>query len=110
MARPSDTGRRWRRWWKPEDDLIRTRPLAEAAKLTGRTMKAVIARRVVLKKRGLAVHDLRYTLGRSTVGRTAWTDEADDLVKLYRVRIVAMVLGVGLTAVVKRRKELGVTR
>ena len=107
MARPPKAKRRRQRWWKPEDELICTRPLAEAAQLIGRTVSAVKARRNVLKEKGGPIVDLRTTAARAKVGRSIWTPQVDRLVKRKRPAVVAKHLGIAKTSVHRRRRALG---
>jgi hypothetical protein len=48
LDRLRHTPRRWRRWTAREDDVVRVLPPAEAARRTGRTPRAVDARRRTL--------------------------------------------------------------
>jgi hypothetical protein len=79
-------------WTPPEEELVRTLPPVQAAQRTGRSLRAVYARRHVLGI-GSARH---------------WTLEKDQLVRALPPAEVARRTGHTLAAVYERRHLLGI--
>jgi len=106
--KPANARAKVRRYWTAREDRIaRTRPLAVAAKMTGRSVSAIIARRVRLRRNGEPLPDHRTSAERLKLGRSVWTPEADELLRQLRPYIVARMLGVLPETVRNRRKALG---
>jgi hypothetical protein len=81
--------------WTPEEDkLVRALPPGEAARRTGRSLRAVYVRRS----------------GLGLCAAPRWTQEEDDLVRTLRAEEAARRTGRSLEAVYNRRRALGVAR
>jgi hypothetical protein len=90
-----------------EDAMIAKLPPAEVSRRTGRSLKSIGKRRVMLKRRGHQLPDLRFTDARLRFGRSVWTPAVDKLVRQHRPYIVARKLGVSPATVARRRAALG---
>ena len=83
-----------RPWTPEEDELVRALPPGEAARRTGRSLRAV--------------YDRRYALGLAYAG--GWTPEEDEQVRTLPAKGAAERTGRTLVAVYLRRQALGVAR
>jgi hypothetical protein len=83
-----------RLWTPEEDDLVRALPPREAARRTGRSLKAV--------------YDRRHVFDLAPAGR--WTPAEDDLVRTLPAKEAARRTGRTLQAVYERRQALGILR
>jgi hypothetical protein len=94
--------------WTPDQDaMLATLSPDEVQRLTGRSKRAIVARRVKLKQKGVKLPDLRTSEQRTRLGRAVWTAEADDLVHRHPPHQAAALIGVSRAAVHRRRKALG---
>jgi hypothetical protein len=87
--------------------MLATLNVVEVQRRTGRTMGSIIARRVRLKKRGVAILDQRGSSFKLLVGKSVWTPAADELVRTLRPYLVARKLGVTTATAIRRRATLG---
>jgi hypothetical protein len=90
----------WVPWRPEEDELLRALPPEEAARRTGRSLRAVYRRRHQLGLPGL----------RTGPRPRAWTGKEDKLVRALPAAAVAQRTGRSLSAVYARRRELGMGR
>ena len=86
--------RPYRRWTAAEDESVRTRPPAEAARQTGRPLAAVYGRR----------HRLH-----AATGKRPWTAAEDVALLQFPAGVAARRLGRTLDSVKIRRWRLGLT-
>src|SRR5687768_6757487 len=94
-------------WSIAEDDLCRSLPPEEVVKQTGRTLRAVLARRRKLGVR--SVYKVTPIRPRKPANKgRKWTPQEDEIVRTYPVEKAAQLVGVSKPSIYARQRLLGV--